>query len=141
MYDSDGEIFKEGEEPKIGVICMYGEQVRHLIRKINSMPWARSLLERRIVKVDTVDSYQGKENDIIILSLVRSNARGTQGYVSSENRANVSLSRAKECLFIVGNSQMWSQHNQSSAFGRVFKFIEDNNSPDYSIRPVKGISQ
>lgn len=143
MYDSDsdGEIFKEGEEPKIGVICMYGEQVRHLIRKINSMPWARSLLERRIVKVDTVDSYQGKENDIIILSLVRSNARGTQGYVSSENRANVSLSRAKECLFIVGNSQMWSQHNQSSAFGRVFKFIEDNNSPDYSIRPVKGVSQ
>ncbi|QCZ92822.1 AAA domain-containing protein [Salinimonas iocasae] len=143
LYDSDtnDEILTEDEDPKVGVICMYGEQVRHLIRKINSMPWARSLLERRIVKVDTVDSYQGKENDIVILSLVRSNGRGTQGYVSSENRANVSLSRAKEALFIVGNSQMWSQYNQSSAFGRVFKFIEDNNSPDYSIRPAKGVSQ
>ena len=143
LYDSDsnGEVLTEGEDPKIGVICMYGEQVRHLIRKINSMPWARSLLERRIVKVDTVDSYQGKENDIVILSLVRSNGRGKQGYVSSENRANVSLSRAKEALFIVGNSQMWSQNNQSSAFGRVLQFIEDNASSDYAIRSVKGVSQ
>ncbi|CDG89904.1 AAA domain-containing protein [Xenorhabdus bovienii] len=143
LYDNDSldEVLIEGEEPKIGVICMYGEQVRLLVRKINSLSWARSLLEKRILKVDTVDSYQGKENDIIILSLVRSNPRGIQGHVSSENRANVSLSRAKECLFIVGNSHMWSKNNQTSAFGRVLNFIEDSKSPEYSVRTMKGVEQ
>jgi Superfamily I DNA and RNA helicases and helicase subunits len=140
LYDNDSqdEVLIEGEEPKIGVICMYGEQVRLLVRKINSLSWARSMLEKRILKVDTVDSYQGKENDIIILSLVRSNSRGIQGHVSSENRANVSLSRAKECLFIVGNSHMWGKSNQTSAFGRVLNFIENSDSPEYSLRTMGG---
>lgn len=141
LYDNDDkdEVLIEADEPKIGVICMYGEQVRLIIRRINGLSWARSLLERRILKVDTVDSYQGKENDVIILSLVRSNSKGIQGYVSSENRANVSLSRAKECLFIVGNSHMWSRSNQTSAFGRVLKFITDSESPDYALRVTDGL--
>lgn len=143
LYDNDlhDEILIEEEEPKIGVICMYGEQVRLLVRKINSISWARSLLEKRVLKIDTVDSYQGKENDIIILSLVRSNPKGNQGHVSSEHRANVSLSRAKECLFIVGNCHMWSRSNHTSAFGRVFKFIENNSSLEYSVRTMEGVEQ
>lgn len=126
-------ILVEDEEPKIGVICMYGEQVRQLVKKINSLSWARTLLEKRILKIDTVDSYQGKENDIVILSLVRNNQFGNEGYVSSENRANVSLSRAKEALFIVGSKEMWSTKNQGSAFGKVFKYISNQSSDNYSV--------
>ncbi|MDA8622215.1 AAA domain-containing protein [Psychrosphaera sp.] len=140
MYenDKDGQTLSEGEEPKIGVICMYAEQVRLLVKKINSISWARNLLEKRILKVDTVDSYQGKENDIIILSLVRNNSNFKQGHVSSENRANVSLSRAKEALFIVGNSEMWSENNKESAFGRVLHYIKGNETPEYAVRNVLG---
>ncbi|BBV29761.1 hypothetical protein STW0522CIT19_12500 [Citrobacter freundii] len=112
---------------------MYGEQVRLLVKKINSLSWARNLLEKRIIKIDTVDSYQGKENDIIILSLVRSNRKGEQGHVSSENRANVSLSRAREALFIVGNKNMWQQKNCDSAFGKVFAYISSVESDEYTI--------
>jgi superfamily I DNA and/or RNA helicase len=126
-------IFVEDDDPKIGIICMYGEQVRYLIREINGVSWARTLLERGIIKVDTIDSYQGKENDIVIVSLVRSNSRGIQGYVASENRANVALSRAKEALFIVGNSDMWRNHNEGSAFGRVYKYISGRSGKEYSI--------
>lgn len=135
IYDNkqSEKILIEGDEPQIGVICMYGEQVRQLIKKINTLSWARSLLERRILKVDTVDSYQGKENNIIILSLVRSNQYGIEGYVSSENRANVALSRAKEALFIVGNKNMWSTKNQDSAFGKVYKFISTQSSENYMV--------
>ncbi|WP_416305871.1 AAA domain-containing protein [Neptunicella sp. SCSIO 80796] len=114
------------DEAPIGVICMYAEQQKHMIRKINSYSWSRSLLEKRILKIDTVDSYQGKENDIIILSLVRNNRHFSEGFLSSENRANVALSRAKERLFIVGASHMWSNRNSSSAFGRVLKHIESS---------------
>ena len=126
-------LLVEDDEPKIGIICMYGEQVRHLIREINGVGWARTLLESGIIKVDTIDSYQGKENDIVIVSLVRSNSSGSQGYVSSENRANVALSRAKEALFIIGNSDMWLSHNEGSAFGRVFKYISGHSDKEYSV--------
>ncbi|MEZ8028124.1 AAA domain-containing protein [Enterovibrio norvegicus] len=129
----------EDDEPKIGIICMYGEQVRYLIREINGVAWARTLLERGIIKVDTIDSYQGKENDIVIVSLVRSNSSGIQGYVSSENRANVALSRAKEALFIIGNSDMWQNHNEGSAFGRVFKYISGHSGQEYSILNSKSL--
>jgi serine/threonine protein kinase len=115
------------EESPIGVICMYAEQQKHMIRRINGLSWTRALLEKRLLKIDTVDSYQGKENDIIILSLVRNNKRFIEGFVSSENRANVALSRAKERLFIVGASYMWTERNHQSAFGRVLKHIKDNS--------------
>lgn len=126
-------VLVEDDDPKIGIICMYGEQVRHLIREINGVSWARTLLERGIIKVDTVDSYQGKENDIVIVSLVRSNPSGSQGHVSSENRANVALSRAKEALLIIGNSDMWRNRNEGSAFGRVYKYISEHSDKAYSI--------
>ncbi|EEZ82968.1 hypothetical protein VMC_21550 [Vibrio alginolyticus 40B] len=132
-HDNAESLLVEDDEPKIGIICMYGEQVRHLIREINGVAWARTLLEKGIIKVDTIDSYQGKENDIVIVSLVRSNASGIQGYVSSENRANVALSRAKEALFIIGNSEMWNNHNEGSAFGRVFKYISEHSEKEYSV--------
>jgi hypothetical protein len=135
LYESklSDKVLIEDDDPKIGVICMYGEQVRQLVKKVNSLSWARTLLEKRILKIDTVDSYQGKENDIVILSLVRSNQYGNEGYVSSENRANVSLSRAKEALFIVGNQEMWRDKNKDSAFGKVYQYISNQSSQDYSI--------
>jgi hypothetical protein len=121
--------FEKGaqEESPIGVICMYAEQQKQMTRKINSLSWTRTLLEKRLLKIDTVDSYQGKENDIIILSLVRNNKRFIEGFVSSENRANVALSRAKERLFIVGASHMWTERNNKSAFGRVSKHIKESS--------------
>lgn len=127
------------EESPIGVICMYAEQQKQMIRKINSLSWTRMLLEKRLLKIDTVDSYQGKENDIIILSLVRNNKRFIEGFVSSENRANVALSRAKERLFIVGASHMWKERNSQSAFGRVLKHI--SNSDDCQLTDANNLNK
>ncbi|KAI1073538.1 P-loop containing nucleoside triphosphate hydrolase protein [Whalleya microplaca] len=56
--------------------------------------------------VHTVDSYQGEENDIVILSLVRSRGRNgphAAGFLEDENRAVVSISRARRGFFIFGN--------------------------------------
>ena len=55
------------------------------------------------VRITLVDNFQGEENQIILLSLVRSNEEGKIGFLSTENRVNVALSRAKHGLFIVGN--------------------------------------
>lgn len=61
------------------------------------------------VKVHVVDKYQGEENDIVILSLVRSNLEGRVGFLQIPNRVCVALSRAKKGLYCLGNMEMFSK--------------------------------
>ncbi|XP_067324423.1 NFX1-type zinc finger-containing protein 1 [Anolis sagrei] len=61
------------------------------------------------VKVHVVDKYQGEENDIVLLSLVRSNPEGRVGFLQAANRVCVALSRAKKGLFCISNLGMLSQ--------------------------------
>lgn len=56
------------------------------------------------VRCASIDNFQGEEADIIIASLVRSNAEGNIGFLKEEQRVNVLMSRARMGLFIVGNS-------------------------------------
>ncbi|NXW60874.1 ZNFX1 protein, partial [Eurystomus gularis] len=58
------------------------------------------------VKVHVVDKYQGEENDIILLSLVRSNREERTGFLQIPNRICVALSRAKKGLYCIGNMRM-----------------------------------
>uniref|UniRef100_A0A8V1A0C1 Zinc finger NFX1-type containing 1 n=1 Tax=Gallus gallus TaxID=9031 RepID=A0A8V1A0C1_CHICK len=58
------------------------------------------------VKVYVVDKYQGEENDIILLSLVRSNKEERIGFLQIPNRICVALSRAKKGLYCIGNMRM-----------------------------------
>ena len=100
----------------VGVICMYAAQRDQLRRRLLRATYGETLL--RHVKIDTVDSYQGKENPIIILSLVRNNADGLQqtgaatvreGFLTRSNRINVAISRARDRLVIVGANTRWRQ--------------------------------
>jgi serine/threonine protein kinase len=119
---------KEDEKP-IGIITTYAEQKRLIQKRLAEEDWAVGF--SNLVKIDTVDSYQGKENRIIILSLTRNNRLYEEGYLFSSERTNVSISRAMDRLVIVGAKRMWSDANQNSPLGRVVRFIEekvdDNN--------------
>jgi superfamily I DNA and/or RNA helicase len=55
------------------------------------------------VRVATVDSYQGSEADIVVVSFVRSNHGGRVGFVKDYQRLNVAMTRAKHLLIAVGN--------------------------------------
>ncbi len=112
---------KEGEAA-IGVICMYAEQKRILRQKFKSGKWSDTFKE--LVRIDTVDSYQGKENRVIILSITRSIADQSPGFLRSPNRINVALSRAMDRLIIVGNSEMWRGKNMNLPLGRVYSYIK-----------------
>ncbi|MCV5900460.1 C-terminal helicase domain-containing protein, partial [Escherichia coli] len=87
---------------------------------ISRAEWAASL--RGLIKIDTVDSYQGQENKIIILSLVRDNPNKLQGFLRDAPRINVAISRAQERLLILGARRMWSKTNNDSALGNVHEF-------------------
>jgi len=105
-------------EPAIGVICMYSRQRDVLNRMKSEATWLGDF--RRLVKIDTVDSYQGKENRIVILSTVRNNAALKPGFLRVPNRINVALSRAMDRLFLVSASHMWAGKNEHLPLGAVF---------------------
>jgi len=110
-------------EPIIGIICMYSKQRELLNRMKGEARWISSEL-RRLIKVDTVDSYQGKENRIVILSTVRNNSKLNPGFLRSPNRINVAMSRAMERLVIVGATSMWRGRNDDLPLGRVLRKVE-----------------
>lgn len=105
----------EGEKI-IGVICAYASQRDLIWKKLRSENLPEAF--RRIIKVDTIDSYQGKENLIVLLSLVRNNSDGPRdmgaptiapGFMGRKNRINVALSRAMDRLVIVGAKGRWRE--------------------------------
>ena len=108
-------------------ICMYAGQKRQL-----ELAWSRRPFDarfRRLVRIDTVDSYQGKENAIVVLSLVRSNPGGSPGHVGIPNRCNVAVSRAQERLIVVGDADMWGRRvAANSPMRRVFEHMRGNPS-------------
>ncbi|GJZ22674.1 UvrD-like helicase, ATP-binding domain, P-loop containing nucleoside triphosphate hydrolase [Tanacetum coccineum] len=88
----------------IGVVSSYAAQVNSIQRKLAHK---YEKLDGFSVKVRSVDGFQGGEKDIIILSTVRSNIRGSIGFISSPQRTNVALTRARHCLcfMILGNER------------------------------------
>ncbi|XP_028303349.1 NFX1-type zinc finger-containing protein 1 isoform X2 [Gouania willdenowi] len=95
-------LLQDYKPEQISILTTYTGQL-HCLRKL--MP-AKNFTG---VKVHVVDKYQGEENDIILLSLVRSNAQNKVGFLNVPNRVCVALSRAKKGLYIIGNGQMLSQ--------------------------------
>ena len=75
--------------------------------------------------MSTVDNFQGEENDIIILSLVRSNKQNNIGFLKSANRVCVALSRARNAFYIIGNASMLTQ---SELWADVITKLQANNN-------------
>ncbi len=98
-------------EDDIGIISPYADQVK-------------IIQEKTPVEVKTVDGFQGREKEIIIISTVRSNPHGNIGFLSDLRRLNVAITRAKRKLIIIGNKN--TLENNPTYF-RLIKFVEDEN--------------
>jgi superfamily I DNA and/or RNA helicase len=56
------------------------------------------------ISVNTIDSFQGQERDVVYISLTRSNANGEIGFLSDTRRMNVAMTRARKKLVVIGDS-------------------------------------
>ncbi|EPY88320.1 NFX1-type zinc finger-containing protein 1 [Camelus ferus] len=83
------------------------------------------------VKVHVVDKYQGEENDIILLSLVRSNQEGKVGFLQIPNRICVALSRAKKGMYCIGNMQMLAK---VPLWSKIIHTLRENSQIGPAIR-------
>ena len=95
---------------------------------MNFFQKCRNVRECSEIRVSIVDNFQGEENDLIILSLVRSNDKLDIGFLKEENRICVSLSRAKQGLFIVGNLDQMCL--SSSLWKKIRTSLEEMDSVD-----------
>ena len=88
---------------QLTILTLYSGQLLKIkaLIKNNKVYWEKM----REIKVVNVDNYQGEENEVILLSLVRSNDFGQIGFLKTSNRVCVALSRAKHGLYIFGNSK------------------------------------
>lgn len=95
------ELKQNGLHPRsIGILTPYVAQVRLL----------KSLSKDRALEIGSVDGFQGREKEAIILSLVRSNEQGEVGFLDDIRRMNVAMTRARRLLIVIGDSATLSRH-------------------------------
>ena len=98
-------------EEDIGIISPYADQVK-------------IIQDKTPVEVKTVDGFQGREKEIIIISTVRSNENGNIGFLKDLRRLNVAITRAKRKLIIIGNKNTLSTN---PTYDRLIKFCDNQN--------------
>lgn len=141
---------KSIEEKQIGLISFYGKQINYLEKMLllnqNDLFYGKGKDndKKNLIRLSTVDRFQGMERDIIIVSMVRSNKiasyqgqvadfelypelgypyQESLGFAESPNRLNVALSRARRLLIVVGNSEHFCRKD---IYKNVFETIQKN---------------
>jgi superfamily I DNA and/or RNA helicase len=142
---------KSQEEKQIGLISFYGKQINYieqmLLKNHTDLYKGKGKIndKENLIRLSTVDRFQGMERNIIIVSMVRSNKiaafQGQQpdynlypvlgypvqlslGFAQSPNRLNVALSRAKRLLIVVGNSEHFCQQAlYNNVYAKMQKII------------------
>ncbi|XP_072949023.1 NFX1-type zinc finger-containing protein 1-like [Epargyreus clarus] len=120
-------LMQQGYEPSdVTILAAYSGQMFYM----------RNQRERYAhlskVKITVVDNYQGEESRIILLSLVRNNAGGHIGFLKTENRVCVALSRAKEGFYIFGNINMLKTN--SNLWEKIAQTLESKKSLGTSLQ-------
>lgn len=112
------------ERIDVGVISPYRAQVQYLRRLIKMRPFFKPY--RHLISVNTVDGFQGQERDVILISLVRSNAEGQIGFLRDLRRMNVAITRARMKLIILGDPDTLTRH---PFYRKLYEYI---NAPNLS---------
>ncbi|EEQ28843.1 ATP-dependent helicase NAM7 [Microsporum canis CBS 113480] len=114
-------FFKAGVKPSgIGIITPYEGQRSYVVSSMQLTGTFKKESYKEI-EVASVDAFQGREKDFIVLSCVRSNDHQGIGFLSDPRRLNVALTRAKYGLVILGNPKVLSKHPLWNYLLRHFK--------------------
>ncbi|UII28778.1 AAA domain-containing protein [Fulvivirga maritima] len=108
-------VGKIDEVESVGVIAPYKAQTGALVdHLLDNKHLPESIIDK--TDINTIDSFQGQERDIIYITLVRSNEKGEIGFLSNTRRMNVAMTRARKKLVVIGDSATIGQHEFYAAF-------------------------
>ncbi|XP_077247014.1 putative helicase MAGATAMA 3 isoform X2 [Tasmannia lanceolata] len=124
----------------VGVISPYKAQVVAIKEELGNK---YEMITYFDVRVRSVDEFQGGEDDVIIISTVRSNGNGSVGFLTDTQRTNVALTRARHCLWILGNGptlinsdSIWKRVVLDAKDRRCFFNANEDNSLVEAIIPA-----
>mmetsp|Transcript_15166 Transcript_15166/g.23097 ORF Transcript_15166/g.23097 Transcript_15166/m.23097 type:complete len:903 (-) Transcript_15166:1473-4181(-) len=102
-YDAVEHLLKGGQcrISDIAVVTPYAAQARLIRRMLRQLTQGFD----GYVEVSSVDGFQGREKEAVVFSAVRSNSYGSVGFVKDWRRVNVSFTRARRALIVIGNDQ------------------------------------
>lgn len=150
----------ESKDLSIGVITFYAAQRDLIFKEAESQGYANRLPSgdyeiedsikatkdgREKFRIGTVDSFQGKEFDVVILSATRSNTieridnnvRKIFGFLTSENRLNVAFSRAQRMLIVCGDSEMFNDEYAHTYVNGLYEFyVKQSLDKKYGARII-----
>jgi superfamily I DNA and/or RNA helicase len=97
-----------GKHPTVAIIAPYRQQLQVLQEQLLHVPDLQPWLPH--IAVNTIDSFQGQERDIVYISMTRSNSDSVIGFLSDIRRMNVAMTRARKKLVVIGDSATLSVH-------------------------------
>jgi serine/threonine protein kinase len=112
------------ERLTVGVLAGYRDQCDEIERQIAEKRPEWPTLE---IECNTVDAFQGREADIAVYSVTRSNVEGRLGFLAEQRRLNVALSRGKLGLVIVGDERFARSARGENPFRNVLEYIDQAN--------------
>ena len=116
------------EPSDIGVITPYSAQVSTIKSRFEELMDKGVFIDSP--EVSTVDGFQGREKEVIIISTVRSNKQSEIGFLSDERRMNVAITRAKRLLCFIGNS---NTIENNSFLSHIICHLKKNGACKYPI--------
>jgi superfamily I DNA and/or RNA helicase len=118
--------------PSIAIISPYKRQVEFMKEQWVHYPALLPYADR--ISINTIDSFQGQERDIVYISMTRSNTDNSIGFLSDIRRMNVAMTRARKKLVVIGDSATLSQlpfysnfiayAEKNDAYQSVWEFVE-----------------
>ncbi|HTN05305.1 AAA domain-containing protein [Agriterribacter sp.] len=118
--------------PSIAVISPYRQQIQLLKEQLQHSPQLQVYGDK--ISVNTIDSFQGQERDIVYISMTRSNTESRIGFLSDIRRMNVAMTRARKKLVVIGDSATLSQlpfyanfityAEQQNAYQSAWEFVD-----------------
>lgn len=118
--------------PSIAVISPYRQQIQLLKEQLQHTPQLHVYGDK--ISVNTIDSFQGQERDIVYISMTRSNSENRIGFLSDIRRMNVAMTRARKKLVVIGDSATLSRlpfyagfiayAEQHNAYQSAWEFVD-----------------
>lgn len=117
------QLYTPDNFPSIGVISPYREQLFVLKELLEHAPEIQPYRHR--ITVNTIDSFQGQERDIVYISMVRSNSDNIIGFLADTRRMNVAMTRARKKLVIIGDSATLSVND---FYAKLIAYAEEHGA-------------
>lgn len=126
--DEGMSLKNEGEAEAVAKIIANEEIPKDIIVVLSPYSGQIAYLKETLdkgIRCSTIDSFQGQENEVVIISLVRSNGEQNIGFLSDYRRMNVAMTRAKERLIVIGDS---STLGNDAFYSSFLDYVEKQNA-------------